>query len=144
MVCKLRLSEVLPLRAAVLRNGHIAPEACINPGDEAPDTFHTGWKDAAGSVWGIATFMAENHPWQTGIGYRLRGMAVAPDWQGKGLGKAILQAGIEILQQQQINYLWCNARKVAYPFYENCGFIYLSAEFEIAGIGPHKVMLRKL
>lgn len=139
MVSLISLEETLSLRSRVLRNGQIAPANCINEGDDQPDTFHTGWKEN-GQILGIATFMRENLEGESGQGFRLRGMAVAPEYQGRGLGAKVLELGMEKLKSEGINYLWCNARKVAYDFYVRQGFEFLSEEFEIAGIGPHKVM----
>ncbi len=140
---ELSLSEVLPLRALVLRNGKLAPEQCVNEGDDHPDTFHTGCVEEQ-QVVAIATFMQENYPGYEGIGFRLRGMAVALELQGKGYGKKALQFGIQQLNSKGIYYLWCNARKVAYDFYIGQGFQFISEEFEIGDIGPHKVMILKL
>ena len=41
--------------------------------------------------------------------------------------------------------LWCNARMVATKFYEGAGLTADGGEpFEIAGIGPHLLMLRSV
>jgi predicted GNAT family N-acyltransferase len=141
---QLELQAVLPLRALVLRDGKLSPESCINEGDDEETTFHTGCKDADGAVVAIATCMQENYPGYTGLGYRLRGMAVHPDWQRKGLGDKALSKALFILQERKAAYLWCNARKVAYDFYTQAGFDFISDEFEIPGIGPHKVMILSL
>jgi len=139
MVCTLLLNEVLPLRALVLRNGNVPEALCMNEGDDFPETFHLGWKTNE-NVLGIASFMPEDLPGQKGKGYRLRGMAVHPEAQGKGMGTQILISGINRLKKMKINYLWCNARKIAYSFYSKEGFIFVSEEFDIPGIGSHKVM----
>jgi predicted GNAT family N-acyltransferase len=138
---KLQLQEVLPLRALVLREGKLLPEACINEGDEAANTFHAGCKDATGLVLAIATCMQEDYPGYKGIGYRLRGMAVHPDKQRQGLGDQALRKALFILKERNTDYIWCNARKVAYDFYLQAGFDFISDEFDILGIGPHKVMI---
>jgi GNAT superfamily N-acetyltransferase len=140
---RLTLEQVLPLRALVLRDGKLSPEKCVNEGDDHPDTFHTGCFSDEGVV-AIATFMRENYPGYTGEGFRLRGMAVLPELQGQGLGKQALQSGIELLKKKGISYLWCNARKVAYDFYAGQAFQIISDEFDIPGIGPHKVMILEL
>lgn len=139
----LTLNQVLPLRSLVLREGKLPPDQCVNEGDEHPDTFHTGCF-SEDQVFSIATFMREDYPGYTGEGFRLRGMAVLPNLQGQGLGKQALQFGIARLKASGINYLWCNARKVAYDFYTGQDFIILSDEFDIPGIGPHKVMMLSL
>lgn len=139
----LSIEEVLPLRALVLRDGKLKPEECYNEGDDHPETFHTGYLHPQGVI-GIATFMIEDYPSISGVGFRLRGMAVHPEFQGTGIGRSVLQLGYQELLTRNIDYLWCNARKIAFPFYEKEGFTYLSEEFDIPGIGPHKAMYRNL
>jgi hypothetical protein len=56
----------------------------------------------------------------------------------------VLNFGIVYLRGQKVDYLWCNARKRALPFYINMGFEVISDEFEVAGIGPHYVLYVKI
>lgn len=88
---------------------------------------------------------------------QLRGMATAPSAQGQGHGRALLRAicapttspgeprtGSEPREGSEPNAgvvgIWCNARRSAVGFYESCGFVRRSSEFEIVGVGPHYVM----
>jgi len=133
------IEEILPLRSAVLRRG-LAPELCINPGDDTPGNFHVVL-ESEGVIAGAGTFIQENLPDYSGLGYRLRGMGVYPEFQGSGYGKKILRFGMQHCLNYHADYLWFNARKVAYGFYTGMGFKIISEEFEIEGIGPHKVMI---
>lgn len=72
--------------------------------------------------------------------WRLRGMAVAPACQGRGIGRQLLLAAIASLQKHSAGLLWCNARQSAVPFYTKLGFVALGETFEIEGIGPHVVL----
>ena len=76
--------------------------------------------------------------------YQLRGMATAAGHGGQGYGTELLKFAIEQLKVTDATYLWCNAREAAVPFYEKNGFNKMSPKFEIAGIGPHYEMLKKL
>jgi GNAT superfamily N-acetyltransferase len=71
-------------------------------------------------------------------------MATVEAHRGKGFGNQLLNFAIVYLRGQKANYLWCNARKKALPFYLNMGFEIISAEFEVPGIGPHYVLYVKI
>ncbi|SEL87181.1 GNAT family N-acetyltransferase [Parapedobacter koreensis] len=132
--------DTLPLRSLVLRNG--APLAnCHFQGDDSETTFHMGYVANDQDTVCILTCQLEPLEDYQGVGYRLRGMATHPDWQGKRIGSQLLNAAINHLAVDlTADYLWCNARRVAYDFYRHLGFDMISEEFEIPGIGPHKVM----
>jgi len=130
--------EVLPLRSLVLRNGK-SFEHCIFQGDEAYDTFHLGF-ELDGTIRSVATFMRNDFFEGEGEGYQLRGMATHPDYNGKGLGKALVEFAIEYLKEYKTAYLWCNARSTASGFYKKLGFTTESPEFDIPGIGFHYEM----
>ncbi|MCX2575624.1 GNAT family N-acetyltransferase [Pedobacter sandarakinus] len=134
--------EVLPLRSLMLRNGKPFAE-CVFEGDSAYDTFHLGYL-ADGAIKSVASFMRNDFFPEEGEGYQLRGMATHPDYGGRGLGSALIQFAIEYLSAYKTEYLWCNARSVAAPFYKKIGFVNESPEFDIPGIGFHYEMKLKL
>lgn len=74
--------------------------------------------------------------------WQLRGIATHPTARGTGAGKALVQACIDHVTNHAHpdRSIWCNARLSALGFYERLGFITLSKEFDIPGIGPHRVM----
>ena len=72
--------------------------------------------------------------------YRLRGMATEQEMRGRGFGSAVLSACLERCWSEGGETFWCNARTSAAGFYEKRGFSTLPEEFEIPGIGPHRVM----
>jgi len=76
------------------------------------------------------------HAWQ------LRGMATAEVTQGSGLGSRLLKfAQIDAQTAGFSKIFWCNARLKAVPFYEKNGWIVISGEFDVPGIGPHFKMI---
>ncbi len=140
MIRFIKTEDTLALRSAVLREGK-APELCTNPEDNKPDSFHLGYYNDDNQLVCVLSILKTNHPKLPHIGYRLRGMATHPDERGKGYAKELLNAAIEHIKTQlKGDYLWCNARKAAYSFYEKLGFEFMSDEFEIEGIGLHKEM----
>ena len=142
MIRFISAEQTLPLRSLVLRNGF--PEAeCMFDHDTLPTTFHLGYYNEEIELTCILTCMKENHGKLPKDAYRLRGMATHPDHRRKGYAAELLNACISHLQNQLgIAYLWFNARTIAFPFYEALGFEFMSDEFDIAGIGPHREMFK--
>ena len=144
MVHFITAAETLPLRSSQLRNGQPAAN-CYLDRDHEPTTFHMGLRGADGSILSVLTCQIEALEGYTGIGYRLRGMATHPQHQGKGIGSQLLGKAIAHLTHAiQAGYIWCHARRAAYGFYQRAGFEFISEEFEILKIGPHRVMYRSL
>jgi ribosomal protein S18 acetylase RimI-like enzyme len=132
--------EVLPLRSLVLRDGK-PYELCVFDGDGRPDTFHLGLIDEEDDLpKSVLTAFPQARDGFIGLGYQLRGMATHPDFQGKGLGNQLVNFLIVYLRGQGVSYVWCNARKVAFRFYQNLGFEFISDDFEVPGIGIHRAM----
>lgn len=70
--------------------------------------------------------------------YQLRGMAVAPDWQGSGAGSALLRRGLELVEQESAALVWANGRDPALTFYRRHGFCVLGDGFVGAeGVAHH-------
>lgn len=130
------------LRSAVLREG-LAPELCRFDGDDDENTFHLGYYKGDELVC-IGSFHKQDKESYAGEGYQLRGMATREDYQGKGIGNQLLNFAIVYLRGRKVNYIWCNARINACRFYLGIGFEIISDEFEIVGIGPHRVMYLKI
>lgn len=142
MVKFVGIADVLPLRNIVLRDNK-GIKFCHFDGDNDQATFHLANQEN-GIVNSVATFLDVNHPEVPGKGWQLRGMATLPEFQGKGAGKAIVKFVVEHLKQQHVEYIWCNARKTALPFYLSIGFEIISEEFQVEGIGPHYQMCLKI
>lgn len=139
----IQADEVLPLRNEVLREGKLTLDQCRWPGDEDDGTFHLGYFDNEKLVC-VASFYRKTYGQFEGRGYQLRGMATLEAYRGKGMGNQLVNFAIVYLRGQKANYIWCNARKAALGFYINLGFEVVSDEFEVAGIGPHRVLYLKI
>jgi GNAT superfamily N-acetyltransferase len=145
MITILRISteETLALRSRVLREGRPLAE-CRFVQDDIPGTFHLG-AICTDRLAGIATFCPVGLETVAGIGYQLRGMAVDGSAQRGGIGRLLLRAGEERLSVVgDVHYVWCNARLTAGSFYERNGFKFISEEFEIPDVGPHRRMIKWL
>ncbi len=135
--------ETWPLRRQLLRPFDVL-ESCKYPDDLAFATFHFGAFDSK-SLIGIASFSAEICRQRSARNpFRLRGMATLPSLRKQGIGRALVQSGIQELLTRKSDLLWFNARELAFAFYERLGFLYSSELFDIPGSGPHKVMYNYL
>jgi len=143
MIKFISADDVLPLRNQILREGRLTLDECRFKGDDGESAFHLGYY-AGDQLVCVASFHLQAHEKFTGIGYQLRGMATASAYQGKGIGNQLVNFAIVYMRGQKVNYVWCNARKVAAKFYSSLGFEIISDEFDIPGIGPHYVMYLKI
>ncbi|MEZ0392460.1 MAG: GNAT family N-acetyltransferase [Pseudobdellovibrionaceae bacterium] len=135
--------QTWPLRLKVLRP-HQTLKDCIYPQDHWPSTFHVG-AFRTDHVVGVATFHEEESPhFRVHHPYRLRGMATDFSFHSQGIGRKVLEKAFFELRLRECDFLWCNAREVAFPFYEKLGFQYFGPLFDIHTLGPHKIMYRSL
>ncbi|HEY6169036.1 MAG TPA: GNAT family N-acetyltransferase [Verrucomicrobiae bacterium] len=135
--------ETLPLRSVVLREGRPFDQ-CRFAEDGQPGSFHNGGV-SNGQIAAIASWYPKALDGHDGRGFQLRGMAVAPDLQRSGIGHALLVFGEQHVRDHDLaDFLWCNARVSAVPFYERNGWTVIGAEFEIPEVGPHRKMVKRL
>ena len=137
-----------PLRAEVLRPGQPA-DATRYPADEAAGSVHFGAfadaPEARADPVGIISLYREARPDRPDDpALRFRGMATAPGVRGHGYGVALIACAIAHAHDEGARWLWCNARTSAAEFYARQGFELQGDEFEIDGIGPHVVMVRRI
>lgn len=142
MIRFINTEDTLVMRSLVLREG-MSPDLCRFDGDDDENTFHLGYY-IDDELIGIGSFHKKNKEGYYGEGYQLRGMATGVDYQGKGIGNQLLNFAIVYLRGKKVNYIWCNARRNACRFYQGIGFEIISDEFEIPGVGPHRVMYLKI
>jgi GNAT superfamily N-acetyltransferase len=73
---------------------------------------------------------------------RLRAMGVLPEMRGDGVGAAIIDFAVEYCKGEGYSTIWCDAREVAFRFYERQEFKYVDENdtYEVKNIGPHKTM----
>jgi predicted GNAT family N-acyltransferase len=74
---------------------------------------------------------------------KMRQVAVAESFQGKGIGKEMVRYAELLCSQNHIEKIELHARKSAVPFYLSLGYHTEGAEFEEVGI-PHIKMSIKL
>lgn len=77
-----------------------------------------------------------------GAAFKLRQMAVAPEAQGTGVGRALVQVAEESVFGEGATRIEMNARAVVLPFYEKLGYTIEGDGFIEVGI-PHFFMQKK-
>tara|TARA_Y100001968_G_C19205002_1_gene641862 strand:- start:221 stop:664 length:444 start_codon:yes stop_codon:yes gene_type:complete len=138
---EVNVETILPVRQAVLRNGK-PREECFFEGDHAEETIHLAlYIDE--EIQAIATILKDkSEKLKSNNQFRLRGMAVIPEAQGKGLGKHLLVYAEDLIHQNPPAILWFYARKSAVKFYQKNNFEVFGKEFEIPTVGPHFLMFK--
>jgi ribosomal protein S18 acetylase RimI-like enzyme len=114
--------ETHPLRRRVLRDG-TASDDVVFDGDELATTFHLGVV-LDDTLVGVSTWLERAAPDRPAErAFQLRGMAIEPTLQGgRGLGGALLGAGLERCRTRGATVVWARARDTALGFYERHGF----------------------
>jgi GNAT superfamily N-acetyltransferase len=139
VIRRISAAETRPLRQVILRP-HQRVEELVYPGDDSPDAAHFG-AFLDGELTGIASVCREPPHGEVSEGaWRLRGMAVAPQLQRRGIGSLLLRACIDHARQHGGTTMWFNARTPAIPFYRAHGFQVRGEEFVVLHAGPHYFM----
>ncbi|MFW5967401.1 MAG: GNAT family N-acetyltransferase [Persicimonas sp.] len=144
---ELSAERAQPLRTRVLRPHFEEGRLNTYPNDEAPGTVHFGLLDEDDEAVAVVTFVSEACPEKPDEeAIRLRGMAVAEQWRGKGVGARLLESSMMRLavRYPRADIIWCNARLSAQGFYERYGFESIGEPFPSDPIGPHIVMWREM
>ena len=134
----------MQLRVAVLRQGTPATD-CNYPEDNYPDVVHFGIIHEGVAVATSSWFMKEC-PEKLGVtAMQLKGMAVAENLQGAGLGALLIDAGLALAKERGATIAWARARDSAMGFYERLGFTSTGEGFIDGPTAmPHHIVVRSL
>ncbi len=132
------------LRRQVLRQG--APDAEVAlVGDVDPGAFHLALADDEGRLVAVAS--AHPAPTEHRPGrrwWRVRGMAVEPGHQGRGLGAVLLEAVVTRARDLGAEGVWAAGRDPALGFYRRQGWTVEGEGYLAAGGLPHHTVLLDL
>jgi GNAT superfamily N-acetyltransferase len=133
-------TEVRDLRLGVLRPG---ADRVPSSYDLDAATVHIG-AFCDDEVVGCASVFPDPFPDEPRA-WRLRGMAVEPGHQGRGIGRLVLDAAVEAAEAAGAPMIWANGRVSAMAFYQRLGW---EAVGEVFSYGPadlpHLVIVRRL
>lgn len=143
-VRRIRAAETRQLRHRVLWPHLSSPEVCVIDVDDREDAFHVGvFADerliSTGSFFAMDSPRLSMHPQ-----YRLRAMATDPEFRRQHAGDTLIQFALQELGLRGVAVLWCDARLVAVPFYEQLGFKKFDDVYEVPLIGPHHFMWKEV
>jgi GNAT superfamily N-acetyltransferase len=133
VIYRASVEEIIDLRHGVLRAG-LPRESAKFPGDDDSQSVHLAAKVGT-KVIGCATVLVNE--WNGERACQLRGMAVDPAEQRRGVGRLLLAEVEGIAAEKKVGLLWANVRKIAVAFYQKCGWEIGSEEFEVPTAGPH-------
>ncbi|WP_447635090.1 GNAT family N-acetyltransferase [Flavobacterium microcysteis] len=135
--------ETFSVRQPVLRPGK-SIESCHFEGDNLESTKHFGLFSNE-KLAGIASLFEHPTPFlKEKSQFQLRGMAVLPEFQKQGLGEALVKHAENDALERGGKIIWFNAREIAVAFYKKLGYEIIGEPFDIADIGKHYVMYKKL
>jgi GNAT superfamily N-acetyltransferase len=79
------------------------------------------------------------------VAMQLKGMAVADELRGAGLGALLIDAGLALAKERGALITWARARDSAMGFYERLGFISTGDGFIDGPTAmPHHIVVRTL
>ena len=142
IIKEISANETYFLRISILRKGKPI-EFSYFTGDNEPTTCHFGYFKNEVLI-GIVSLFKNNHRlFNQENQYQIRGMAVAEEHQHSGIGKKLIHHLENFCLENNINFLWFNARVSAQKFYEKLGYVAIGEVFPIEDAGPHIVMYKE-
>ena len=128
------------LRYEVLRQPWQQPAGSEQvPEDEDPATVHALRLTPDGTAVGVA--MLQSAEQARG---QVRFMAVAPAWQGHGIGRELLTYLEEAGRRLGYTQIRLHAREAAVPFYTRLGYALEAPSHTLFGSIPHFLMTKEL
>ncbi|UGA55403.1 GNAT family N-acetyltransferase [Vibrio sp. VB16] len=122
-------TQTIPVRHRVLWPDK-PPEFCYVEGDE--DGLHFGAFENDELVCVASVYI-------DGDEARLRKYATEIQFQGLGIGTAVLNEVIAYLKMNHINYFWCDARESALRFYGRFGMLSHGERFYKSDVAYYKM-----
>ena len=116
------------------------------PHDRDPETVHLAVRDESGAVIAASTWTPKPFPGRPDdAAVQLRGMAVDADHRGRGLGAAMIAAGLDDARRRGATLVWANARDSALEFYVANGFAVVGEGFRTTDTDlPHHRIVQEL
>jgi GNAT superfamily N-acetyltransferase len=140
---KAKLGEVIRVRRDILRPGESA-EVTISSVDRHPDTTHFV-AILNGRIVGVASSGPEAFPFENvGSAWRLRGLAVYPEYRRTGIGSSLLGALRSHLGECGCEFWWAYARSSALQTYLRVGFAAYGGQFDLPPTGPHNTIIMQI
>jgi GNAT superfamily N-acetyltransferase len=139
------VEELYAIRMDVLRRGTPSDNVRFDYDADA-ETRHLAVRDAAGTVVAASTWTPRPFPDQPSEpAMQLRGMAVREDHRRRGLGAAMIAAGVAAARSRGFRLVWANARDSALDFYVANGFAVVGEGFRTTDTDlPHHRIVKRV
>jgi predicted GNAT family N-acyltransferase len=139
------VEEIYDLRFEVLRRDTPSDDVDFLH-DRDPDTIHLAVRDESGTVIAASTWTPKPFPDRPEVAaVQLRGMAVSANHRGRGLGAAMIAAGLDDARRRRAALVWANARDSALDFYLANGFAVAGEGFRTTDTDlPHHRIVQQL
>ena len=124
---------IRPVRETVFIHEQAVPEELEWDGLDPQCAHVLAWNDQGDAI-GTARMQANG---------TIGRMAVLKDWRGRGAGRALLEALLDLAGKQGLARVALSAQTHAIGFYERAGFHVVGELFIDAGI-PHRKMVKEL
>ena len=143
-ILKIEVNMTYPLRHALLRKGKPL-KSCYFEMDKDKETIHLGAFKAKKIIGVLSAFQISCPQFEKLQGVQLRAIAVDPKYQRCGIGSLLIKSIFQrINKNQNVDYIWLNARVAANDLYKSNGFNPLGKQFEIESIGTHQRFIKIL
>ena len=133
----LQWQEVLPIRHKVLWPNK-PPSFCKVDGDET--ALHYGVYIEKKLVCVASIFVEDITSDGIEMSARLRKFATLEQYQGQGIGTALITHVICELRKRLVKQFWCDARTTAVKFYHKFNMVKQGCEFQKSGVYYYKMM----
>lgn len=134
---KITINKIINLRYDVLRKPWDKPKDTAT--DELEETAINAYIEENNKI--VACGRLQNNG--NGIG-QIRYMAVADNYQGKGIGKLIVNKLEEEAAQLNLQTIELQARENAVEFYKSCGYSIQEPTFKLWDIIQHYLMTKTI
>lgn len=126
------------LRWLVLRKPWGQPEGTERDDKEA-EGIHLAAYSEQGDMIGCMRLQM-NNPIQAQVRY----MAVLPEWQGKRVGRYLMEESEKIARESGVREMILHARELAVPFYLACGYTLVEKSYLLFNSIQHYLMNKQL
>ena len=140
---KVESEELYPIRNKVLRKNK-GFKFCIFSGDKLDSSNHFGVLKDNIVIGGVSLFSNNSEKLISNNVLQLRGMCVYENFQKQKVGLSLLNAAELFAKENNYEFIWMNARKIALNFYLRKGYISKYKSFNIEGIGEHYFLFKKI
>lgn len=119
--------------------------SCYFKNDKAKETVHLGAFKFEKLIGILSAYYIPCPEFENLKGYQLRAIAVNPKYQRQGIASLLIQNILgKIIEKQNADHIWLNARIAAQKLYESNGFYPIGKQFEINSIGTHQRFIKLL